>query len=114
MELVVKGRHLKLTDGLRRQVEGKLYEPLSRLVNDSAAQLEVELSDLGQHADQVDKRCRATVTLPGLEPLTVIEEDSDLYRAIDTVHDRLLTLVKRTLTKRRDRQSRPQARGVES
>lgn len=90
MKVIVKARHMKMTDALHSYVEKKLIEPL-RHVNDSPdTKVEVELCDEGSH-----KECRVHVHIAGVEPVNIHESSTDMYTAIDTAEARTLVQVKR-------------------
>src|SRR5690606_16114422 len=73
----------------------------TRLVNDSAARMEVELADeFGQKQRSGDKSCRIHLRTPGLSPIIVREVRPNMYEAIDVAADRLLEAVRRALRKR--------------
>lgn len=101
MQFVVHGRHLELTEALKAHCQTRLYDRAIRLVNDSAARMEVELADeFGQKQRSGDKSCRIHLRTPGLSPIIVREVRPNMYEAIDVAADRLLEAVRRALRKR--------------
>lgn len=101
MQFVVHGHHLDLTDALKAHCHTRIYERITRLVNDSAARMEVELADeFGQKQRSGDKSCRIHLRTPGLSPIIVREVRPNMYEAIDVAADRLLEAVRRALRKR--------------
>ena len=100
MKVIVKARHMDLTDALRNHAENKLGKALMRIFDRPAAKIEIELSDLG-HVKQGSKECRLIVHMPGGKSINICEMDDDLYCAINLAHDRLLEQVKRAQGRRR-------------
>ena len=100
MKVIVKARHMNLTQSLRRHAEEKLSQALSRILDRPAARLEIELSDLN-HVVGGSKECRVTVYVPRGKVITIHESHDDMYSAINLVHDRLLEQVKRETGRRR-------------
>ncbi len=102
MHVIVKARHMNLTQALRSYAEEKLGASLRKIADSDAMHLLVELDDLGQlHRHESNKACRIHVYMPRHRPLILNEVDSNMYKAIDLAHDRILTLVKRELERSR-------------
>ena len=100
MKVIVKARHMKLTQALRAYAEEKLEEPLVKVFDREAAKVEIELYDLGHIRDRQSKECKVTVKMPrSKKPVVITEVDDDMYKAINLAHDRLLVLVKRAHAK---------------
>lgn len=101
MQFVVQGRHLELTEALKAHCQTRIYDRAIRLVNDSAARMEVELADeFGEKQRSGDKACRIHLRAPGLSPIIVREVRPNMYEAIDLAADRLLEAIRRGLKKR--------------
>ena len=103
MRVIVKGRHLNLTQALKDHAEQKLSNALMRIFDNPGATLEIELNDVGNVRNGKDKECRITLTLPKNKTINIVEVEDDMYKAIDLAHDRLLNEVKRQLEKRYDK-----------
>jgi ribosomal subunit interface protein len=101
MKVIVKARHMTLTPALKAFAEEKLGDALARIFDRPAAKMEIELTDNG-NVSTGSKECRATVTMPHGNPITISEAHDDMYSAINLAHDRLLEQVKRERGKRRD------------
>lgn len=113
MQFVVHGHHLDLTEALKERCRGQIFERAQRLVTDSAARLEVELSDkYGVKQRGADKACRVNLRAPGLGPITVTEVRQNMYEAIDVAADRLLEALRRGLA-RRENYSRESIKNLE-
>jgi putative sigma-54 modulation protein len=91
MDLVVKGRGVRITDQLRRVAERKL-ERLSR-IEPRAVRVEVEV--ISEHHPRQDgtKRLEATLTIPR-RTFRARAEGPDVEVALDRLVDRLERLVR--------------------
>lgn len=101
MQVIVKARHMTLTPALREHAEEKLGQSVMRIFDRPAAQIEIELSELGAK-DGDTKECRVTVYVPKGKTITITEITDDMYKAIDLAHDRLLQQVKREQGRRKN------------
>jgi putative sigma-54 modulation protein len=95
MKVIVKARHMKLTDALKAYAEEKLSFALSRVFDRDAAKIEIELRDLGHIRDKQNKECHVTLHMPRAKTIVINEVDDDMYKAINLAHDRFLETVKR-------------------
>lgn len=102
MRVIVKARHFELTPALKAHAEDKLGKALTRIFDRPAAQIEIELSDIGNVRDGANKECRVTVFVPKGKTINIVEIDDNMYKAIDLAHDRILQQVKRERGKRRN------------
>ena len=102
MQLIVKARHMDLTEALKEHAEKKIGDAISRLVDRPALKLEIELIDLGATKDNNNKECHVTVSLPRIKTIVISEVDDNMYKAIDLCHDRLIHQIKRELGKKQD------------
>jgi ribosomal subunit interface protein len=107
MQFVVHGHHLELTESLKERCRLHIQERVEKLVDDSAARLEVELSDhFGAKHGKGDKQCRIDVRVPGVAPIHVAELRPNMYEAIDVAADRLVEALRRSLEKVEDSRRR--------
>ena len=95
MRVIVKARHMTLTEPLKTYAEEKLGNATMRILDKPASKMEIELSDLGAIRDGASKECKVTMSIPKGKPITICEIDDDMYKAIDLAHDRLLYQVRR-------------------
>ena len=95
MKIIVKARHMTLTDSLTAYAEEKLGHAITRVFDQPAARIDIELCDMGHVHDRSDKVCRVTVFMPKGKTIVICEADDNMYKAIDLAHDRLLLQVKR-------------------
>jgi len=100
MQVIVKGRHINLSEALKAHAEEKLGMAAMRIFDRPAAKVEIELSDLGKIRDGVNMECRITVFMPRGKAIVVTETAEDMYKAIDAAHDRLVEQIKRARSKR--------------
>jgi ribosomal subunit interface protein len=104
MQFIVHGHHLELTDSLKERCRAHVLERAEKLVDDTAARLEIELSDhFGQKRGKADKSCRIDLRVPGLPPIHVTEMRSSMHEAIDLAADRLVEALRRGVEKKEDR-----------
>ncbi len=106
MRVIVKARHMELTQALKLHAEQKLGKALMRIIDKPSVRVEIELNTIGNVRDGTDKECRVTVLMPRNKAINIVEVDDDMYKAIDLAHDRLLEQVKRE----RDRRASPSTR----
>ena len=55
MRVIVKGRHLNLTQALKDHAEQKLSNALIRIFDNPGATIKIELNDIGNVRDGKDK-----------------------------------------------------------
>lgn len=107
MRVTVKGIHLRVSRGMKAHVLEHLAQPLERICDGPATQLEVHLVDTNGPKGGLDKECRVTVRIPGSKALHVTEASEDIYKAIDFARDRVERLIKRELQKMRQTSAHP-------
>lgn len=102
MKLLVRGVHMTVDDRLRAYLQEHLANPVARLHDGTAVELDVAITDVnGPTKGGLDKECGVTFRSPRLESLHVSERGPDPYTAVDLVKDRLLRMVTRQLERRR-------------
>lgn len=102
MQVIVKARHMKLTDALRQYVDDKLVESVRRIFDTPAVKMEVELIDTAHAKSGETHECRVHMTMPAGKDVIIHEVDDNMYKAIDRSHDRMLLQVKRERERARD------------
>lgn len=102
MREVVKARHMRVTQALQSYVEQKLMRPVRRMVDNSAATLEVLLDEPGHAKSASSERCWVHLSMPATSDIIIQEADDDMYKAIDRAHDRLLQQLIRTRNRLHD------------
>ena len=116
MQVIVKGRHINLSEALKAHAEEKLGMAAMRIFDRPAAKVEIELSDLGKIRNGANMECRVTVFMPRGKAINVTETAEDMYKAIDLAHDRLVQQIKRARSKRvamtRDRKKAARQRAI--
>jgi putative sigma-54 modulation protein len=113
MKLLIHGVHLSLTAELKEAVREQILEPLQRLIDDEAAEVEVYLRDNNGPKGGLDQECSITLHLPGLSAVHVSELTEDVHKSIQLAHDRIVRVAKRVLDRRRDGTRRDPAPPVE-
>jgi len=101
MQFVVHGHHLDLTESLKERCRLHIFERAEKLVDDSAARMEIVLSDhFGSRKGKADKSCSIDLRAPGVAPIHVTEVRPNMYEAIDLAADRLVEALRRSVEKR--------------
>jgi len=101
MQFTVHGHHLDLTDALKERCRLHIFDRAEKLVDDSAARLEIVLSDqFGNRKREADKSCSIDLRAPGLTPIHLTEVRPNMYEAIDVAADRLVEALRRAVEKR--------------
>jgi ribosomal subunit interface protein len=88
MTFGIRGRGIDLTEALLAHVERRLRSALSPFQK-QIRQTAVQLADLQEPADGLDKQCKVTVTLAPSGKVMVKATDTDLHIAIDRAADQL-------------------------
>jgi putative sigma-54 modulation protein len=101
MKVILQGKQLKLSEGLKRYAEEHLIRQLSRFVDDPAAELRVELGRVNASKGGAEKECHLTLRLSGSRTLQVEETTSDVYASLDLAADRLVQAAKEELARKR-------------
>ncbi|HMK71795.1 MAG TPA: ribosome-associated translation inhibitor RaiA [Myxococcaceae bacterium] len=100
MQVLVRGIHVNVDEGLREFVELHLRRALDRIFQQQAVQVEVHLVDTnGAAKGGVDKAARVTLHVPGLPAIHVEEVSDDVRKAAVGAADRLERAAKRWLDK---------------
>jgi putative sigma-54 modulation protein len=99
MQVLVRGIHVNVDEGLRAFVELHLHRALDRIFPQQAVQVEVHLVDTNGAKGGVDKEARVTLRVPGLPAIHVEEVSDDVRKAAVGAADRLERVAKRWLDK---------------
>lgn len=110
MKLVIHAHHLSLPPDLGTFLHKHVTRPLTRLFDDSAAELSVFLGDARPQRGGVDQECRLTFRMPGVRQLNVGSVKPDLYQALLDASERLKRVVKREVAKMRSGSRKPMHR----
>jgi len=98
MQFIVHGHHLELSESLKERCRAHVFERVNKLVDDSAARLEIVLSDLyGAKHGKADMSCRIDLRVPGLAPIHVDEVRPSMHEAIDIAADRAVEALRRAV-----------------
>lgn len=101
MKVILQGKQLQLTKGLKRYAEEHLVRQLGRFVDDPAAELRIELGSVNASKGSAEKECHLTLRMPGSKALQVEETTGDAYASLDLAADRLVRVAKEELARKR-------------
>lgn len=96
MQIDIKARGFRLTEGLRARAERRLRFALGA-ASGRVHSVVVRLADENGPRGGVDKRCTIRADLPGTPSVIVEQQETDLYVAIDRAADRAGRAVSRRL-----------------
>jgi len=113
MQFIVHGHHLELSDSLKARCRAHIYDRAERLIDDSAARLEIVLANhFGQKHGKGDMSCKIDLRAPGIAPIHVTETRPSMHEAIDLAADRLIEAIRRGVEKREDRRKHGDIRNL--
>jgi len=101
MKVIIQGRQLRLTRGLKIYAQEHVVRPINRFYDNEAAELRVELGDANGRKGGLDKECHLTLHMPGARTLQIEEATPDPYASMDAASDRLVRAAKEALQRRR-------------
>jgi ribosomal subunit interface protein len=108
MKLIVQGKQMRISQGLRRFAEEHVVRPLRRFYDNEAAELRIEVGrDNGNRGES--NECHLTFRMPGSRTIQIEESTPDVYGALDVAADRLIRVAKKELARMR----RPKGRHKE-
>jgi len=100
MKLIVQGKQMRVSEGLRRYAEDHVLQPLRRFYDNEAAELRVELGR--ENANRGESRnCHLTFRMPGARTIQIEQTTPDVYGCLDMAADRLVRVAKKELARRR-------------
>jgi ribosomal subunit interface protein len=100
MKLIVQGKQMRVSAGLRRYAEEHLVRPLSRFYDNEAAELRVEVGLANGNRGE-SKECHLTLHMPGAKTIQIEESTPDVYGSLDLAADRMVRVAKKELAKMR-------------
>jgi len=101
MKIIIQGKHLRLSQGLKSYAQEHVVEALNRFYDTEAAELRVELGDVNGAKGGVDKECHLTLHMPGARTIQIEETTPDPYASMDSASDRLVRAAKKELQRMR-------------
>ena len=105
MKLIVQGKQMRISAGLKRYAEEHLVQPLRRFYDNEAAELRVEVGrDNGNRGES--KECHLTLRMPGAKTIQIEQSTPDVYGCLDVAADRLVRVAKKELEKMRQGKGR--------
>src|SRR3954469_23587992 len=108
MKLIVQGKQMRVSAGLKRYAEEHIVQPLRRFYDNEAAELRVEVGMDNRNRGE-SRECHLTFHMPGVKTIQIEESTPDVYGALDVAADRLVRVAKKELAKMR----RPKGRHKE-
>jgi len=108
MKLIVQGKQMRVSEGLRRYAQEHVVKPLRRFYDNEAAELRVEVGIDNRNRGE-SKQCHLTFRMPGARTIQIEQTTPDVYGALDVAADRLVRVAKKELGKMR----RPKGRHKE-
>ncbi len=108
MKLIVQGKQMRVSDGLKRYAQQHVLEPLRRFYDNQAAELRVEVGRDNANRGE-SKQCHLTLHMPGARTIQIEETTPDVYGCLDVAADRLVRVTKKELGRMR----RPKGRHKE-
>jgi ribosomal subunit interface protein len=105
MKLIVQGKQMRVSAGLRQYAEDHLLHPLRRFYDNEAAELRVELG-VGNGNRGESKECHLTLRMPGAKTIQIEETTTDPYGSLDLAAARLMRTAKKELQKLRQPKGR--------
>jgi ribosomal subunit interface protein len=101
MKIIIQGKHLRLSQGLKNYAQEHVVEPLQRFYDNEAAELRIELGDVNGSKGGVDKECHLTLRMPGTKAIQIEETTPDPYASLDAAAERLVRSAKKELSRMR-------------
>ena len=102
MKLIVQGKQMRVSAGLKRYAEEHLVRPLRRFYDNEAAELRVEVGLANGNRGEA-KECHLTFHMPGARTIQIEETTPDVFGSLDLAADRLVRVAKKELAKMRRR-----------
>src|SRR3954453_13189663 len=96
MKLIVQGKQMRVSAGLKRYAEEHVLQPLRRFYDNEAAELRVEVGRDNANRGE-SKECHLTLRMPGARTIQIEETTPDVYGCLDVAADRLGRVAKKGL-----------------
>ncbi len=109
MKLLIQGKQMRVTDGLKDYVAERLVAPLKRFYDDEASELRVEFGNNYGPKGGDDKECHLTMRMAGLATIQIEEATPDPYASLDAASERLMRACRRELERVRLARHRPRS-----
>ncbi len=98
MQIGIQARGFTLTDALRAHCDRRLRLALGSATS-KLQRVIVRLTDQNGPRGGIDKRCTIRAILHAAPPVVIVQDEGDMYVAIDRATDRLARAVFRRLTR---------------
>jgi ribosomal subunit interface protein len=113
MKLIVQGKQMRVSAGLKRYAEEHVLTPLSRFYDSEAAELRIEVGKANGHGGE-SREVHLTLHMPGRKTIQIEETTPDAFAALDAAGDRLLRTAKKEISRSRERTSARARRQMEA
>src|SRR4051812_28763490 len=100
MKVIIQGKQLRLSAGMKSYAEEHVVRPLQRFYDNEAAELRVELGRTNGNRGESNE-CHLTFHMPGAKTIQIEESLPDVYGALDQEADRLVRTAKKELARMR-------------
>lgn len=108
MKLIVQGKQMRVSAGIKRYAEEHVLQPLRRFYDNEAAELRVEVGIDNPNRGE-SRQCHLTLHMPGAKTIQIEESTPDVYGSLDVAADRLVRVAKKELAKMRRPKGRHKA-----
>jgi ribosomal subunit interface protein len=108
MKLIVQGKQMRVTAGLKAYAQEHVVRPLRRFYDNEAAELRVEVG-LDNANRGESRQCHLTLRMPGARTIQIEESTPDVYGSLDLAADRLVRVAKKELARMRRPKGRRKA-----
>ena len=100
MKVIIQGKQLRLSEGMKSYAEEHVVRPLRRFYDNEAAELRVELGRANGGRGEA-RECHLTFHMPGAKTIQIEESTTDVYGSLDLAADRLVRTAKKELARMR-------------
>jgi len=88
MKVIIQGKQMRLSPGLKRYAEEHVVQPLRRFYDNEAAELRVEVGKVNGNRGEA-KECHLTFHMPGAKTIQIEQTLPDVFGCLDVAGDRL-------------------------
>ena len=107
MKMIIQGKQLRLSRGLKSYAQVHVVRPLNRFYDNEAAELRVELGDANGRKGRGGQGMPLTLHMPGARTIQIEETTPDPYASMNAASDRLVRAAKKELQRMRRSSRRP-------
>ncbi|TMA29315.1 MAG: ribosome-associated translation inhibitor RaiA [Deltaproteobacteria bacterium] len=100
MKVIIQGKQMRLSPGLKRYAEEHVVQPLRRFYDNEAAELRVEVGKVNGNRGEA-KECHLTFHMPGAKTIQIEQTLPDVFGCLDVAGDRLTRTARKALDRMR-------------